>query len=554
GDVAEVADASQRWRAAGGAPAEVLAWRALTLSNYQLDDPGRPVLIQLKEALDRRQELKRSTVQKVANRLIGTLSLSGAEDEALRLYDELAPVYDLQFSREEILREFDPQAAGGEGALPGSLRFLIPARLAEDSRLWISADSDLPPDAPLEPHGLTRTEAGGEVRVERAPGEAPVRWVLREGGESRALTLASGAVWPRSGEEIAVRVEVRGPEDRARQALTAPRAQPPGAFRPWGGPADGRRRVLAVVLDCADWRLLRYLDARGDLPAIGSFLDQGVTGVLESRPAFTAAALDSLVFPEKSGTRSPLGAIHHLGVELAGLSFIGDNPFAALEWVLPERRSLFEAVGAGPQVAVNLLFSSGAVQGGRHGVQIGPGGREGRFTGWRKRRLLRPEEKELIGAVAGRSGTSPVAWLEEAAADLDAAEQIVEAGEVDLLVMRVATLDSATHQSYSEISRTAQDDGEPWLFGFYRYLDRRLGALYKLLDEDDVLLVLSDHGILTSMEHSPWAVLIAVGGEIEPGRISGTPHFRGLPRLLADLMGVETEWPATGLEAWAAGL
>jgi hypothetical protein len=317
-------------------------------------------------------------------------------------------------------------------------------------------------------------------------------------------------------------------------------------------PGDGRRRVFLLVLDCADWRFVQYLRARGELPVLDHLLRTGHRAVLESRPAFTAAALDSLVFPEQRRNLSPVGVIHQLGVELAGNTFIEENPFAGLAWLLPESRTLFERLGAGEHTAVNLLFSVGNLRGGDHGERVGPGGEKGRFTDWRSRRPLTPEERRLF--VDAELGENPRIWIEEAAAALDAAENVAGDPAIDLLALRVPSLDPATHSSFSTLQSAGQDDARHWLFDLYRYLDHRLGALHRRLDGDDVLVVMSDHGIRTSLEHSPWAFFVAVGPGLPPGRTPGTPHLRGIPRMLAELLGVETGWPATGIEGWVGEL
>ena len=101
------------------------------------------------------------------------------------------------------------------------------------------------------------------------------------------------------------------------------------------------------------------------------------------------------------------------------------------------------------------------------------------------------------------------------------------------------------------VVRDAQDDGDGLLFSVYRYLDARLGALHGRLDADDVLIVMSDHGIRTAMEHSRFAFFVADGDDVPAGRAPGTPALRGVSRAIADLLEVDTAWPDTGLAPWA---
>ena len=63
---------------------------------------------------------------------------------------------------------------------------------------------------------------------------------------------------------------------------------------------------------------------------------------------------------------------------------------------------------------------------------------------------------------------------------------------------------------------------EIWMTLSSRYIDTRTGQLLDALDEDDVLIWRSDHGIATSLSHGPRAVWLAVGDKIPRGdRLEG---------------------------------
>ena len=95
-----------------------------------------------------------------------------------------------------------------------------------------------------------------------------------------------------------------------------------------------------------------------------------------------------------------------------------------------------------------------------------------------------------------------------------------------------------------------QDDGKSPLLAAYRYIDARLAEVYAAMDRDDVLLVMSDHGIRTPMEHETDALFVLAGAGVPTGRAPGQPHLRGVPRILAGLLGIETEWPDSGVASW----
>ena len=305
------------------------------------------------------------------------------------------------------------------------------------------------------------------------------------------------------------------------------------------------------MLDCADWHIVQYLRARGELPVLSALIESGHRAVLDSDPPLTASAMEALVWPRRRSQASFVGLLHQLGVELAGLASVGDNPLGALEWLLPEDRDLFATLGADQLAAANLLFAHGGIQAGRHSEVTGPNGRHRRIPLATSARDLDAAERERWPALAAVREERDAIHLRTIAAEFDAAEQIVRAGEVDLFALRIEPLDILTHAHFAAAVRDGQDDGRGLLFAVYRYIDARLGAVHDLLDGDDVLIAMSDHGIRTAMEHSRQAIFVAAGPGVPPGRAAGTPELRGVARTLADLLGVASDWPDTGVAPWA---
>jgi hypothetical protein len=198
-----------------------------------------------------------------------------------------------------------------------------------------------------------------------------------------------------------------------------------------------------------------------------------------------------------------------------------------------------------------MLFAHAAIDAGHHAAVVGPDGARSAIPSLSALRLLTPEEKAEFPGLVRHPKFVPL--VETIAAELDAAIDLARGGEVDLLMLRLESLDILTHAHFHELTRAGQDDGDAVLLWVYRYIDRRLARLYETLDSDDVLIVMSDHGIRTPMEHAEEAVFVAVGDPVPRGRAPGTPHLRGTPRVIADLLGVESGWPETGIAEWAAG-
>jgi hypothetical protein len=218
---------------------------------------------------------------------------------------------------------------------------------------------------------------------------------------------------------------------------------------------------------------------------------------------------------------------------------------------LPEDPDLFSVVGAGERRATNLLFAHGGIEAGRHSETTGPHGARNRIVLARSARDLDAHERERWPELAGPLPERDAIHVRTIAAELDAAESWVRERDSDLLALRVEPLDILTHAKFAELVRDAQDDGEGLLFEMYRYLDARIGMVANLLDGDDVLIVMSDHGIRTAMEHSREALFVAAGPGVPQGRAPGRPPLRGVARTLSDLLGIETGWPDTGLTPFA---
>ncbi len=536
GDEKAVRETFARWREAGWDPIDLDARYALRLSTDHLNDPTRDGIELLRAAIANQDRISDpKVVWGLHRRLITDLLAAGRPREALAAYDRATEVVALEgVSRSEIERAIRQAERPAADELPGDRRAIVRFELpssAAGGRLAISPPPDVPPDAGYRLHAVL---PGSPIEIEAVEGRHPLRWVLHS---EAGRTLASGSVWPEAGHTVPVRVELRG-------ALPPVRSWQPARREP----ADGRRRVFAVLPDCGDWRLTEYLRARSDLPFHDHLFSQGFRAVLESRPAFTAAAMQALVWPAPHERPTSLGWIHRLGLEVAGLESVGRNPVEFLTWLLPERPNLFETIGRGPIATANMLLSHGRIDAGQNALVIGPDGRRRRLASPDAYRVLTAGERARHPALDGDpdlrrfSGTI--------AAEMDAAEAIAEAGEIDFLLLRLESLDLITHGHFAAIDGRGQDDGRGALFSAYRYIDERLASLHALLDEDDWLVVLSDHGIRSSMQHEEDAIFVVAGAGVPQGRAPGRPALRGIPRTFASMFGVVTDWPETGAAPW----
>jgi hypothetical protein len=197
-----------------------------------------------------------------------------------------------------------------------------------------------------------------------------------------------------------------------------------------------------------------------------------------------------------------------------------------------------------------MLFSHGGIRAGRHSEVTGPNGERRRLAIATSARDLDSQERKKWPGLATDSERDAV-HLRTIAAEFDTAQEIAQAAEIDFLALRIESLDILTHSYFAHTTRTGQDDGEGFLYELYRYIDTRLGEVHNLLDEDDVFIVMSDHGIRTAMEHSRHAMFVVAGSDVPKGRAVGRPELRGVSAAVADLMGLDASWPRTGVAPWA---
>lgn len=542
GRISELRELYQQWEESRSDPYYPKAAYALSLSIYGLRDPDRDTLDLLLEALEFRDELDDPSLKETLMiRTVGSLVVYQRYEEALQLFDEVADERGRVggLTREDIYRA-QLQGTFSEDLLSsvrGVLRFSAPVREAGD-HLLISAPPSWGINSDYEK--LTLPESG-ILEIDRALGTAPQRWVLTS---KEGVAKASGTVWPIPNSIVHIDIDIQ-PEGAG---------ELPTQYKPQQPEADGHRRVMVVILDCGDWRLVQYGRARSELPVLDYLIRSGQQAILTSDPPYTSAAMQAIANPAKQGTSGFFGVLHDIGVEIEALNFINSNPLDGLEWILPNVEDLFSVLGAGNRSVANLLQSYGGVQAGKNAQIVGPNKATRDVENYHFRRPLNAAETSRLSLLKTNANSTDQALFGEIAANFDVIAGLVSDDDVDLVVLRVAALDLLTHMHSAEIFNSGQDDGKKILFALYRYLDSRLGELFNRLDTDDILIVMSDHGIRTSLQHDKRAMFIAAGATVSPGKIPGEPEIRGIGQMLATLLGVETSWPDTGLGDWARQL
>lgn len=522
----ELVKSFERWQSLGGDPKRLLLEYALVMETSGLLDGARDPITLYQEGIAIADPVRdRELVEAAYNRLIGIHMISRKPDLALDVFMEARERgFNVTFSSDELQR----MAVDGAGKVAGEgrMRFRLPRFDAGDTLFVAPADA-APADSPYARIVLDRAE----LELTRAAGDTPVRWVW---ADSAGRALASGASWPSPDRPAVIAVDERPPP--------ANRAAP---YVRTLAPADGKPNLYVVILDCADWRITRYLQARGEMPTLDALEALGTAGALTSVPAMTGTAMEKLVHPQPESSFTFLGYLHHMGAELGGLSSVGKNPIEGISWFLKEYPYIFDVLADAGRVSANMLFSHGGkVSVGRNAELIGPKEKRETLGGMTWRRDLSVAE---LAALPGL--TDAPDYVLDMAAEFDAGVKLIQRRDIDLLLLRIEPLDLMTHAHYGETARAGRDDGDRLLYHTYRYVDQRVGDIARALDADDTLIVMSDHGIQATMLHDPEAMFIAVGPRVPVGRLDGSPEIAGVARLLLDILGVQapSAWPDTGL-------
>lgn len=506
-----------RWVEAGGQAPIVALEHAFLADVHQQPVPGQSGESMLRDAIGSApSDTPGELLSAVYLRLFGHVSRSGTREQALAIAEEAA-ARGAPLDPERVAEVERLQGAGAELA---TVSWIFDQLDRGDQLLVLEPEPSPVHDGPVE------LDAAEGPRWTGPRSALPLRWVWRN---AAGAVVGSGTVL----------LDARDTEVRAsRRPVVEP--LPPGAPPP---PGDGRRRVFVVLPDCGDWRILRYLAARGDLPAFSALVQRGRQGSLRSEPPFTGVAMQRIARPQVVEGLSVLRFVHRLGTELEGLESVATNPFAGLRWVTPADTDLTAHVAAADRKALNLLFSHGNIDAGRNAEIVGPGGARSAVHLSLGRAVAASEwgRSTDVRALDGEFAS----FFGQISAEFDAVVAQARSAEVDLVLLRVEQTDLLTHGTYARYNRTAQDDGEGDLFAAYRLVDKRLAELTAILDADDAVLFVSDHGIQSSLIHSPHAVFV-VAGAGEPGSFVEQPPIDVFPRLLCELLGVapDPRWPS----------
>ncbi len=516
GEPERVLDEERAWRAAGDEERVITLYGDLALgfANLQAGQRGSTdsMLAALRAyAAGPALEDVEPTAELLADRLIYSLFAARRDADARAVQSELRALFP-RFTFDDTLDELISVRELSRRRAPPSD---IELRLSGEQPFTVvvsrpEAQRHLPP---------ATLASGTAFRFARAPEAMPIWVQLRDDtGASRG----SASLLPTPGEDLRLSITPE-PQGPALSPVQEPR------------PGDGKRRVFAVLLDGGDWRLWRGADLVLGAPFLRYVDHAALRGRLLSSPPQTATAIAKIVRPSTGARASFVEEMFSLGVQTAQV-LEGQNLFAPLSLLLPDRPDVFEALARGGRSSVNLLLKKASIDPGRVDMITRPDLRREPFARPPRFRALRADELALLpnGEIPAEASYD----FTEVAGAFDALEAAIRDESLDFAMVHVDGTDTLAHATGNEL-RHKDTRSPPALLSLYRYVDHRLASVLPLIDDDDVLVVFSDHGIRNSVEHDEQALFLALGGGLRPGTFDELMPLDGVPHLLLSLLGVD---------------
>ena len=310
------------------------------------------------------------------------------------------------------------------------------------------------------------------------------------------------------------------------------------SFQPFRSGADGKKRVFVLWPDCGSWWMFRLLHEKGGSPNFSAMMKRGQYGEMISDPPLTSIAIQRLT------------------------SFIETPSWWSALWIQIKGLQVFDrfvSVDRGGANTLSSWFAQHKIQfvdwtfnqmfvisqndsSTEHGFE-----REQHFHYQFEPTRTKISKDSIVRSYVAVDRIHPFVekrnlygkWL--LATQWDDTEKKAQKAlsyfdgkdRPQVMLVRLPAVDILSHY-YFENSESPSERLQ-LLESFYIYLDDLIGRVRSVLDEDDVLLLISDHGIVNGYNHHPSSLFLAEGkGVGKPGPIPAFPIDR-FPHLLSKL-------------------
>ena len=306
--------------------------------------------------------------------------------------------------------------------------------------------------------------------------------------------------------------------------------------------SDGRRRIVVLWPDSGTWLHFMTLVHSDQAPNTKALMESGAFGILDSDPPITSVATEKLT--HFSTTEWSLRKWARLGLlQLKGIEMLESFvPDVLLETLLPTGQiAIWDHLKRHGRSSLNLIFSdpyayahdeARAADLMAHGlgpIELYEKRAEAAFPDFFVRYFHFDGDAKKL-----RRKFVETQWKAMHARRL-LAEEAIKTRAFDLVIVRYASFDLIHH--YGSVLTSSQDTFLEDLHGFYRYADDSIGTLRKLMDADDIFILLSDHGSRDMVRHHRDSVFAAAGDGIPRNRYLGRSDIRVFPGWVVALLG-----------------
>jgi hypothetical protein len=351
-----------------------------------------------------------------------------------------------------------------------------------------------------------------------------------------------------------------------------------GAYRPLRAPERASSRVVLVGLDGADWRLLRPMMERGELPTFARMVREGASGPLASIPGTNSAVLWSSLYTGKRPRQH--GVLDFYRTRLPGMT--GRGVFPVHRTFFIETADQLARVGLATHRVADRSFlrtrplweilddlgaSVGVVDAYHASVPARPLATSGGFfysyalnalserPGWTPDALDPGAAAVLFQPPESVRHYQPHAKLGDfhwqAATLLDA---VAAEGQPDFLNLYTHEPDSSQHRTWRwleperffGVDRAEASGRDRSVPDLYRAFDRFFETLLPRLAPGTTVLVVSDHGhsptLVDRMDsqhrHGPPGIVLLWGADVGGGVELDRAHLYDVTPTLLHLLGL----------------
>jgi hypothetical protein len=300
--------------------------------------------------------------------------------------------------------------------------------------------------------------------------------------------------------------------------------------------SDGRQRVLAIWPDCGSWQILKMYAKAGRLPNIERVIQRSRSWeMISTNPPFTATAYLAMITLGDRDRDDEVGVLQATMMQLNGLPFLDSVIPDGLVGSSSTERSLFDSLGQAGISWSSLVFDDAHLETADDHTGIV-------FN----QPLYAQNSVQTDFERLSQAADERVRWyLEHSNEKAILASSTWDQGGPDFMLVRFPGVDLASHRFYSEFEEHPEEGP---LLQVYEHLDALVGYLREALDEDDVLIFLTDHGIQDTLAHHRSCFLFLEDPKLPGRQYHGTVPIRTFSSFVLSRFGIEEGADRLGAE------